>query len=264
MHHSQVLASFDFDNYCITDGNSSPSIPYAEYFNSCSSASSYEKPPTTSTKSGISARDRKYADFLESNFCGPARCPWKGCTSRARFPNPRALNNHLNNIHLKPLVCDVEGCGYQKPFRNKYDLERHRQTAHLRARNHECPFEKCQKLGFARKDKLWVHIRELHDSSSSASDSCPVIHCGRDVATHISEHMQKEHGSFECGLRNCGTRQSRFTEVQLENHLRDAHGVYSGEASRAVAAAKKVSDKTVRRENLCIDTKVRDCVVCRL
>ncbi|KAF7912022.1 uncharacterized protein EAE98_011779 [Botrytis deweyae] len=258
---SQILETFDFDDSWLTGDISSPSLPYAEQFQFCSPTSSYEKLSNVSTEAGTSAKDSKYADFLESNFSGPTQCRWEGCTSKATFSTPKAFNKHLKNIHLRPLVCDVGGCGYQKPFRNKYDLERHRQTAHLRARNHECPFVHCGNIGFARKDKLWVHIRECHDQSSTVS-ICPVIHCGKEVETPVSEHIQKEHGSFECGLSTCGKKQSRFTDIQLESHLRSAHGLNPGEASKAVGAAKKTSDKTIRRTDLHTKSEITECSIC--
>ncbi|TGO60811.1 hypothetical protein BCON_0032g00060 [Botryotinia convoluta] len=261
IYDSQILGNIDFDDPWLTNGISSPWLPYAEQFQFGSPTSSPEKLSNISTEAGASAQDSKYADLLESNFCGPARCHWTGCTSRATFTTLKAFNKHLKNIHLRPLVCDFEGCGYQKPFRNKYDLERHRQTAHVRARNHECPFLHCGNIGFARKDKLWVHIRECHDKQSTVS-ICPVIHCGKEVETPVSEHIQKEHGSFECGLSTCGKKQSRFTDIQLESHLRSAHGLNYGEASKAVGAAKKTSDKTIRRRELYTKSEIRECAIC--
>ncbi|TGO14827.1 hypothetical protein BTUL_0048g00680 [Botrytis tulipae] len=261
IYDSQIFENFDFDDSWLTDGISSQWLPCTEQFQSGKPTSSHEKLLKISTGPGISAQGSEYADLLESNFCGPAQCDWAGCTSKATFSTPKAFNKHLKNIHLRPLVCDFEGCGYQKPFRNKYDLERHRQTAHVRARNHECPFMHCGDIGFARKDKLWVHIRECHDKPSTVS-TCPVSHCGKEVETPVSEHIQKEHGSFECGLSTCGTKQSRFTDIQLESHLKSVHGLNSGEASKAVGAAKKTSDKTIRRRDFYTKSEIRECAIC--
>ncbi|KAF5867688.1 putative transcription factor c2h2 protein [Botrytis fragariae] len=258
---SQIFEDFDFDDSWLAGDISSPSLPYDEQFQFCSQTSSCKNLSNISTGAGTSVQGSKYAEFLESNFCGPAQCPWVECTSRATFATLKAFSKHLKNIHLRPLVCDHDGCGYQKPFRNKYDLERHRQTAHVRARNHECPFLHCGNIGFARKDKLWVHIRECHDKPSTVS-TCPVIHCGKEVKTPVSEHIQKEHGSFECGLSTCGTKQSRFTDIQLESHLRSAHGLNFGEASKAVGAAKKASDKTIRIRELYTKSEIRECAIC--
>ncbi|KAM0126913.1 hypothetical protein ACHAPC_010019 [Botrytis cinerea] len=257
----QAPGYFDIHDFCLAGDNSSTPVPYSEQFGFYGPTSTYKKLPTISTGAGPSVQNCEYADLLESTFCGPAQCQWHGCTSRATFTTQKAFKKHLKNIHLKPLVCDFGGCGYQKPFRNKYDLERHRQTAHVRTRNHECPFVQCENIGFARKDKLWVHIRECHDKPSTVS-MCPVIHCGKEVEAPVSEHMQKEHGSLECGLTACGKKQSRFTDVQLESHLKSAHGLDSGEASKAVGAAKKTSDKTLRRGELCTKSEIRECTTC--
>ncbi|ESZ91061.1 hypothetical protein SBOR_8555 [Sclerotinia borealis F-4128] len=206
---------------------------------------------------------REHAQILLDSFSGPNRCPWNGCTSRAKFANPKFLNIHLINIHVEPLVCGVNGCGYQKPFRNKHDLERHKRTAHMNVKEFECPYPSCSEegLGFVRKDKLLVHFRDVHSDGSGRV--CPILHCGvmlsgdgqgeeEEGKERMGEHMKRDHGSFECALGRCGGKneqqkpKSLFSDQGLEKHLKREHEINGSEALRLVSTVRKVKDKTVR------------------
>ncbi|QSZ30418.1 hypothetical protein DSL72_004941 [Monilinia vaccinii-corymbosi] len=143
-------------------------------------------------------RRRAHAQTLLASFAGPNRCPWAGCTSRAKFAGPKLLHAHLSNIHVEPLICGVRGCGYQKPFRNKHDLERHTRTAHVRVMAFAYPYPRCggQGLRFARKDKLLLHFRDVH--GDGGGDVCPLLHCwgmlgGEGGGTY-------EEGSWKLGM----------------------------------------------------------------
>ncbi|KAJ8061322.1 hypothetical protein OCU04_010385 [Sclerotinia nivalis] len=222
---------------------------------------------------------REHARVLLDSFSGPNRCPWTGCTSRAKFANSKFLNIHLNNIHVEPLICGVIGCGYQKPFRNKHDLERHRRTAHMSIKEFACPYPSCSEegLGFARKDKLLVHFRDAHGGSSG--NVCPILHCGgilsgdgrgeeEEGKESMAEHMKRDHGNFECALGSCDHKygkqktKSLFSDQGLEKHLKKEHGINGSEALRIVSVARKIKEKTVRLNNVGNGCMWQNCKTC--
>jgi hypothetical protein len=137
----------------------------------------------------------------------PCRCPWSGnCKSKAIFKSRRILQNHLDNVHITPLVCTVSGCPYRKPFRSNYDLKRHMLTAHSSENSSQfllCPYPKCDRdpKTFVRKDKWLIHIATCHEGTE-----CPINHCkaGRihDISTHedLMKHIREEHGSKNPGF----------------------------------------------------------------
>lgn len=233
---------------------------------------------------------RAHAKLLLASFSGPNICPWKGCTSRAKFANRKFLNVHLDNIHVEPLVCEVTGCGYQKPFRNKHDLERHRRTAHESVKEWACPYERCrgEGLGFARKDKLLVHFRDMHGSEggnkAGEGKRCPISHC-REVLGEVMdglgeengegngrermvEHVKRDHGNFECALGRCAGDfkqmriKSLFSDQGLEKHLQRDHGINGSEAVRFVSSVRKTRDKTLNRTAVGGGCKWIDCKRC--
>lgn len=217
---------------------------------------------------------RTHAKLLLASFSGPNLCPWKACTSRAKFASRKFLNVHLHNIHVVPLVCEVTGCGYQKPFRNKHDLERHRRTAHESVKEWACPYERCrgEGMGFARKDKLLVHFRDMHGSEGGNKEEegkrCPISHC-REVFEKVMEeigkengkermveHVKRDHGNFECALGRCAGEFkqmkiiSLFSDQGLEKHLQRDYGINGSEAVRFVSSVRKTRDKTLNRTNV--------------
>ncbi|KAM3065083.1 hypothetical protein ACMFMF_011391 [Clarireedia jacksonii] len=312
--YSYGQPAFTYDSSCTprtpksnTTPNNSPNHSFQCTFTSCSE-------PLHPTSSALAHHHRRHAKSLLHSFPSPSsssskttssssiavRCPWPSCTSRAKFSNAKQLSIHLTNIHVTPLVCETRGCGYQKPFRNKHDLERHKRTQHVKARDHMCPWEECRGkeseaeggesgkgVGFARKDKLLCHIREVHmngngkttkvgEEEAGQPQMCPIAHCsvlvGGEEAQNkekkksretILEHMKRNHGAYECGLGRCAGRQSQFSESGLEMHLRWAHRMKGGEALRVVDAVKRGGgDKTVRVEHLGANCKWEECRDC--
>ena len=43
-------------------------------------------------------------------------CCWHGCSSKARPRTAKMFEDHLNNIHVNPLLCTFEGCRHRTPL----------------------------------------------------------------------------------------------------------------------------------------------------
>jgi hypothetical protein len=125
-------------------------------------------------------------------------CKWPDCESKnGSFKTPKLLNDHLQNIHIEPLICVHPRCPHTKPFGKQGDLERHHKSKHAGgSMPHKCPHTSCPKPinGFARRDKL-------------------------------REHLRNWHGNFECLQQGChrGPGNGFKTEGQLTSHTQTAH-----------------------------------------
>jgi hypothetical protein len=167
-----------------------------------------------------------------------SRCTLDGCKTKTIFKTERSYNNHLNNIHLKPLLCSVPRCSYKKPFRNRSDLNRHKATRHSNERPYECPYPTCESetKRFARKDKWLHHIRETQHLNDAF---CPYAHCSSMTEftsrKEISKHFNKVHSvygvderprTYFCSLGACAeTIDEHWGEDQLKTHLEACHGL---------------------------------------
>lgn len=171
----------------------------------------------------------------------PSRCLWQGCSSKAVLKTLKSYQQHLINIHTRPLVCDVSGCLYKKPFRDVADLSRHKVTIHFEDQQYACPYDDCEAeiRTFARKDKVLKHIREVQHINDAF---CPFSHCERaqlrgtvpfqtrkEISGHFSEsHQMLQDGGYECDLGSCSNTDAKgqWTVEGLQNHLSMCHGVY--------------------------------------
>ncbi|KAM3066627.1 hypothetical protein ACMFMF_010133 [Clarireedia jacksonii] len=187
-------------------------------------------------------KDRGHLGSHESMmpFNAPSRCTWEGCKTKTTFKTSKSYQHHLNNIHLKPLLCSVPRCSHKKPFRNRSDLQRHIDTIHSTNRPYVCPYPTCESetKRFARKDKWLQHIRETQHLNDAI---CPYHHCV-SVAEftsrkEISAHFSKYHSnyaddgylaSYSCSLGACAEMiDEHWSKILLINHLVNCHGIPS-------------------------------------
>lgn len=197
---------------------------------------------------------------------GPKQhCNWPNCTSKAMFKSKKALQTHLENIHIDPLLCPETNCTYRGPFRSNYDLQRHIRSIHHGEKEvqFQCPFPECGDFPktFIRRDKWLNHLRSGHDDSA-----CPLNHCEAWAAgtqSKLVEHIKNSHGNFECGLGSCMSQPaSRFAKFELMRHLEFHHGIQHGDINTAQNAAIHARDRTVRLENLPKMMSWKDCWLC--
>jgi len=106
---------------------------------------------------------------------GDGGCTWSGCHSKAKF-KLSALKLHLQNVHVKPLICVQPGCSFKRPFRSISDLHRHVHTKHSQTGVFRCPYKECRSSTrtFKRKDKWLEHVE---DAQHQLDNFCPVQHC---------------------------------------------------------------------------------------
>lgn len=126
--------------------------------------------------------------------------------------NGKALNEHLNFVHIKKMSCDL--CGKSCP--RKRDLMNHIQTYHMKV-SFKCT--KCPRA-FQSQQKLAKHQR-AHNKP---------FKCGKCNATfaetyHLSEHTQVRHEGkrWHCSFEACsGQFTSRGYAVI---HLKKLHAL---------------------------------------
>lgn len=169
------------------------------------------------------------------------KCTWKGCKSKAKFKTLRQFNEHLANIHTRPLLCTKPHCSCKTPFKNKHDLERHNSTKHSTERPWECPYDSCssESRTFARKDKWLKHIRETQHENDAF---CPFFHCRlkqlrsgqsfgnrKEIVEHFVSGRHTDGGveGYACGVGSCAMLGSydRWTLRGLAEHLNELHKV---------------------------------------
>ncbi|KAH8754961.1 hypothetical protein BGZ57DRAFT_958153 [Hyaloscypha finlandica] len=161
-------------------------------------------------------------------------CSWSGCVSKAKFKLLSPLRLHLENAHVKPLLCIRPGCSFKRPFRNISDLQRHVQTGHSRTSSFRCPYKECSSSAriFARKDKWLEHVQ---DAEHQLDNFCPVQHCEKEARSRCGflstkeaiKHMFNEHGGtsldvrdFSCAIGGCEPGGPPYlTKDQLKTHL---------------------------------------------
>jgi hypothetical protein len=209
-----------------------------------------------------------------------SRCTWQGCTSKALFKTEQKYEDHLKNIHPKPLVCTLPRCTYKKPFRNNADLARHKSTAHSDLRPYHCPFESCEEpvKTFARKDKWVKHIRETpHDGDVICHYSyCFMEHNAgsrQEFTTRmeIAYHFAGQHAAFEspayrCALGSCASNSlsERWNMLNFRDHLSECHGILPSITMTLAIWVIKLDDSTyvLKTENISPGTKWHDCTLC--
>lgn len=188
-------------------------------------------------------------------------CCWQGCSSKARPKTAKMFEDHLNNIHINPLLCTFEGCRHRTPFRGKADLQRHINSVHVEGTKAKCPFLGCrsERRDFSRKDKLILHLREVHDT-----DPCPFAHCVVDLdprTDSTAKHIAKLHGEFECALGSCQEFVSSFCDNGLLEHLQLDHKMQWETVLKARDMAKNIGNKTLRNEHI-MGAEVYNCSIC--
>jgi hypothetical protein len=208
---------------------------------------------------------KNHAKEVSSNWSPGRRCTWHKCSSKASHKSRNLFETHINNIHVNPLVCTVKHCKHKAPFRANHDLRRHIATAHHVDARYNCPFKSCpiRCRGFKRKDKWLSHLKEHHET-----EPCPYAHCQHgqdDIPLHrksASKHIGKAHSFFECALKSCEGKTSRFSGIQLLEHLEIHHAIEWALVLMARDAMMASGGLTLRSEHLLQDVDLRDCKVC--
>jgi hypothetical protein len=183
-----------------------------------------------------------HAEDVIQNRVSDGGWTWSGCHSKAKF-KLSALKLHLQNVHVRPLICVQPGCSFKRPFRNISDLQRHVRTKHSQTGVFRCPYKECRASTrtFKRKDKWLEHVE---DAQHQLDIFCPVQHCwyearggsGLQNPKEVVKHMFSEHGGtsdkvrdFSCAIGGCEVGDPPFlTKDQLMSHLRFHH--YFGNA----------------------------------
>lgn len=204
---------------------------------------------------------KDHARIVRTSWRPSEPCCWYGCPSKARHKTAKLFEDHLNNIHINPLLCTVDGCNHKTPFRGKADLQRHINCVHIEGSKAKCPFLSCRSEGrdFSRKDKLIIHLRDAHDT-----DPCPFAHCVVVLDPRIdstAKHIAKLHGEFECALGSCKQFVSSFCDSGLLEHLQLDHKMDWGTVLKARDIAKNVENKTLRDEHV-MRAEVYNCSIC--
>jgi hypothetical protein len=208
---------------------------------------------------------KHHAQEVSSNWSPDRRCTWHKCRSKASHKSRNLFDTHINNIHVNPLVCTVKLCKHKAPFRANHDLQRHIATAHHVDAKYKCPFIPCsiRGRGFMRKDKWLSHLKEHHET-----EPCPYAHCqyGQDDAPlhrkSASKHIGKAHSFFECALKSCEGKTSRFSRIQFSEHLEIHHAMEWALVLKTRDAMMASGVLTLQSEHLLQDVDVRDCRVC--
>lgn len=217
-------------------------------------------------------------------------CKWPDCESKkGSFTTGKRLEDHLQNIHIEPLICAESGCSHTKPFGKQGDLERHHKSRHADGSvPYKCPHNSCPKPinGFARKDKLREHLRNWHGNfeclnqgchrgpgngfrteeqllshtrtaHKTAQVGCPLPHCETSNTTEaalgvlLDEHFEAIHGDYNCELGICGhTQSSEFVPYTLKKHLIKDHDISPTEAVGLVDALVKAGECTLKDSQL--------------
>jgi hypothetical protein len=76
--------------------------------------------------------------------------------------SPTTADLSQSTTKSRRLICGLNGCA--KSYGRKYELHRH-QRAHSGIRSYSCGFDRCDRSGhngFARKDHLMQHLRQVH------------------------------------------------------------------------------------------------------
>ncbi|PMD12799.1 hypothetical protein NA56DRAFT_454081 [Hyaloscypha hepaticicola] len=176
---------------------------------------------------------KSHAEDVIQRLSNDGSCTWSGY-SKAKF-KLSALKLHLQNVHVKPLICGHPGCSYKRPFRNISDLQRHVHTKHSQTGVFRCPYKECRSSTrtFKRKDKWLKHVE---DAQHQLDKFCPVQHCwigarGGSVnfenPKEVVKHMLDAHGGtsdqvrhFSCAIGGCEVGDPPFlTKHQLMSHL---------------------------------------------
>jgi Zinc finger, C2H2 type len=200
-----------------------------------------------------------------TEWSGPQKCRWRGCTSRATFRSPSSLEAHIKNVHVSPLVCTHPGCSYKKPFGKQCDLKRHLTTIHSTKREYQCLEGDCGET-FSRKDKMLKHAREKHQLFR-----CSWNHCGATVfASEREFHARESHGPYECAVGSCQSgERSCFQKLNLQRHLRTVHQIAFDQSNTIMNRLSNHPEST--EETKAFDSRTRyaqmvypyqDCKVC--
>jgi hypothetical protein len=209
---------------------------------------------------------KHHAQEVSDNWTKGQKCPWPDCSSKkASYKSKNLFDAHLNNFHINPLVCTVVGCKHKTPFRANHDLQRHIATAHDSDAKYWCPYKTCgdSDRRFVRRDKWLSHLKEHHET-----EPCPYAHCQRQLAqislscTSTSKHIGKDHGSFECALKPCDDRISRFSEIRLMEHMELHHAMEWALVLRMKDTVKETEDHVLRPHHLPQGIGVRACNIC--
>jgi hypothetical protein len=200
---------------------------------------------------------------VRSHWKPNKRCPWPGCSSKALHKTPKFLDDHLNNIHINPLICTRDDCKYKKPFPRKSDLQRHIDSVHMGTTRIRCPYPSCEhkKMQFCRRDKWFLHLRDHHKT-----ELCPYAHCQsrRDPPCNedADKHIGKAHSVYECALRSCNGSVSQFSDCGLLEHLQVDHRLTWEQVLRTRDAVKEASDVVVRDKHVVEIAELSDCRHC--
>lgn len=165
-------------------------------------------------------------------------CKWPDCESRkGAFSTASRLWDHIQNIHIEPLICPERDCSHKKAFGKQGDLDRHYKSKHF---NGSLPFKCTRPLcpkpinGFARRDKLKEHVRNWHGAFECLIPGCHrgSGNCFR-TQDQLDSHGQAGHRGLErgCQLSHCQTSNTfeASLDVLLADHIAAIHGYYNCE-----------------------------------
>jgi hypothetical protein len=231
---------------------------------------------------GLERHLESHVEDVIQNPSGDGGCTWSGCHSKAKF-KLSALKLHLENVHVKPLVCGRPGCSFKRPFRNRSDLERHVHTKHSQTGVFRCPYKECRSSTktFKRKDKWLEHVEA---AQHQLDNFCPVQHCEKEARggfesfqnpKEVVKHMFREHGEasddvrdFICAIGGCELGDPPFlTKGQLMSHLKLHHSFVKELAQFVVDTVETTEDHQLHLAHLSSDINwaencVESCSLC--
>jgi hypothetical protein len=221
-----------------------------------------------------------HAQDVIQRWSGESGCKWSGCASKEIFKRLSSLKLHLENVHVKPLLCARLGCSFKRPFRNLSDLQRHVKSKHSHTGVVRCPYKECMSSTrtFVRKDKWLQHVQ---DAEHQLDNFCPVRHCEKEVRgrfggfkdpKEVIKHMFNEHAGtsaevrdFSCAIGGCEAGGPPFlTKDQLRRHLQVDHSLMWHAATEVIDAVEATEIHQVQAQLVPTGIKFAPCELCSL
>ncbi|KAF8864011.1 hypothetical protein BDZ45DRAFT_582914, partial [Acephala macrosclerotiorum] len=118
-------------------------------------------------------------------------------------------------------------------YKRRYELYRHR-LVHTGVRNHACHFMGCNKAapnGFARKDHLRQHLKQVHGGQHTRPHRCTYRGCTRSYARkfELYRHQRRHTGikPHHCQVPGCdrGPQNGFYRKDHLRQHMKQVHFV---------------------------------------
>lgn len=161
-------------------------------------------------------------ELFSCEFCG--KC----------FNTHMKLCYHMAD-HKGQFQCDL--C--HKVFQNRNRINTHMETVHLKKQTFCCT--QCSK-GFAIKQHLKDHIRDIHDSPTFACDYCTKVFSNRP---RLQQHIKNVHKKIQDHVCvDCGARYGLRTALLY--HQSVAHSAEAKETRTCVCGTETYSAKALR------------------